>query len=75
MKTLTDIRKRSEDIQSRLADIFDDLQNSEDQQAKALEYAEEIAKLLYEDKVLQYNLRHHEMVTVQLLGAKCSGPH
>lgn len=75
MKTLYDIRKRSEAIHSRLSDIFDELRNAEDVHSKALELADEIAKLLYEDKVLQYNLRHHERVTEQLLAAKCSGPH
>lgn len=75
MKTLSDIRKRSAAIQDRLSDLFCELRDAEDQQSKALELAEEIAKLLYEDKVLQYNLRHHEQVTAQLLSAKCSGPH
>lgn len=75
VKTLQDIRKRSDEIQDRLSDIFEALQLADDKQAKALEFAEEIAKLLYEEKILQHNLRHHEAVTVQLLTARCSGPH
>ena len=75
VKTISDIRKRSAAIQDRLADIFEELRDADDPHSKALELAEEIAKLLYEDKVLQYNIRHHESVTAQLLSAKCSGPH
>ena len=75
MKTLQDIRKRSDAIHDRLSEIFEELLESDDVQAMALEFTEEIARLLYEDKILQYNLRHHEAITAQLLAAKCSGPH
>jgi hypothetical protein len=75
MQTMHDIVARSLQIKDRLEQIIVELREAEDPSALAVTLAEEIALLIREQAILQYNIRHHEAMTEHLSTCKCSGPH
>lgn len=75
MQTMHEIIERSLKIKDRLDEIVVELQKSDDPSALAVSLAEEIALLIREQAILQYNIRHHEAMTEHLANSKCSGPH
>lgn len=75
MLTMQDIADRSQEIKKRLDQIIVELRCAENPQELASRLAEEIALLIREQAILQYNMKHHEAMTEHLLSCKCSGPH
>ena len=75
MQTMHSIIERSIKVKDRLDEILVELQKSEDPNALAVSLAEEIALLVREQAVLQYNIKQHEAMAEHLANSKCSGPH
>lgn len=75
MKKLHEIEERSAAINTRMMDIFEELRSFRNDAERTNNLAEELAKLMFEAKVINCSLRFFQETAKKLMTEPCHGPH
>ena len=73
MRTLADMELKSDELKARMNQLLSEIAGSKG--GCASEKAEELAKLIFEIKVLNTNVIYFREMAEMLVKSDCSGPH